>query len=160
MITWLSTTSLTLVKGASRIIASVTDPANKEDKAQSGLRLWLWIDECLDPPCCCSFAAVFIATLQAYKEVLQVCDSVFSGRPCRRGELKRNWPGAERVPPQTGEPPLVACLYPLVQVEGVTGDPGFAGLPGWVSKPWKGKMSDLNAARENSHSSEKSILPL
>lgn len=99
------------------------------------------IDKVLGPPCSWSFTAVFVATLQANKNILHVCNLVFLGY------LQRNWPGAKRVPPQTDEPSAAVHLYPVVQVEGVAGEPGLAGLPGWVSKPSTRKIPALNVER-------------
>lgn len=48
--------------------------------------------------------------------------------------LERNWPRAKRVSPQTDWTPFALFLYPVVQVEGVTGQSRFTWLPSGVSK--------------------------
>lgn len=53
---------------------------------------------------------------------------------CEAHCWETNWPGAEWVPPQTDQSASALLLYPLVQVEGVAGQPCFARLPAGVSK--------------------------
>lgn len=73
-----------------------------------------------------------------------------------------NWRETDPVPSecphrQTSPPLLRAFTHWYragVLVEGVAGEPGFAGLAGGVSKASAGEISDVNAAREMSQSSK------
>ena len=140
---------MVLYSGQLDVCSGATKPTEEWERRQTFLRRALIHNEnqlCgFNTPSSCIFTAVLVATLQEneqkssfYTFLIQVfavvSDSVKDSGLCRLEGLWRNWPGAQRVSPQTDRTSSTVFLHPVVQVEDVSGQSGFTRLPSGVSE--------------------------